>query len=130
MSTEATRAVMAQYFATMDDDGDFGRQLHDDVGWTTLPSGDEVRGRAAVTHHIRVLHERMGEIRTRTFAVAEGTALVEGDCQPDRAPAPGGRRASPDPVPFAVVYDVAGGRIAAMRIYLDESRLPEAGPPG
>lgn len=122
MTTGSARALMARYFETMSGDGDLGRHMSDDVGWTTVESGQRVRGREAVTETIRALHARMADVRTRTFAVTDDVALVEGDCVPAPA-ATEGPCATADRVPWAVVYDIALGRITDMRLYMAVSRL-------
>ena len=123
MSTESSRSLMDQYFTTMNNDGDFGRQMSDDVVWTTVESGEQVRGRAAVTEFVRALHGRMSDVHSHTFAVDDATALVEGDCVAAHTVASGDRSAPTGRIPYAVVYDIALDHIVAMRLYMQVSRL-------
>lgn len=123
MTAETSRELMAEYFHTMSNGGDFGRQMSEDVLWTTLETGEQTRGRPAVTDLIRALHDRMSDVQTRTFATTDKIALVEGDCLPAHRSDSGNELQEEDRIPYAVVYDIAPGRISEMRLYMQVSRL-------
>jgi hypothetical protein len=106
MSQEQTRSIMEDYFAAMSA-GQFAAFFSDDVTWTTMESGEVVRGPLAVQAAIIGLHARMPGVRTRQLVVAEQSAFIEGDCAPG----------SGSPIAYCVAYDIAQGRIAAMRYY-------------
>jgi ketosteroid isomerase-like protein len=121
-STESSQALMARYFADLDD-GDLARHLTDDVVWTNVETGRRIVGPAAVTEFVRALHARMADLRTRTYIVEGNAAMVEGDC----LAAAGDRSGPHERVAFVVVYDLTPQGVAAMRLHMAVTRLP-AGP--
>ena len=122
-STEASSALMARYFADLED-GDAGRHLTEDVVWTNEETGQRITGRAAVIDFVRALHVRMGDLRTRTYIVGEGAAMIEGDCMPSGvADTPGGDELK-ERLPYVVVYDLTPSGITGMRLYMPITRLP------
>ena len=56
MADNTTRAVMDQYLEALIHGSDFGRFFAPDVVWTTMETGEEVRGRDAVRDLILALH--------------------------------------------------------------------------
>jgi len=121
-STERTRATMAAYLDALVGGGDYGTYLAEDVTLTVMDTGEVSRGRAAVVGLIDHLHRQ-------AFAAAPVLRglVVEGERAALEAEfvgrhvgefaglAPTGRQVR---VPYAVGYDVAGGEIAALRLYL------------
>jgi hypothetical protein len=108
MSLEGTTRTMTRYFAEMDG-GDIASVMAADVTWTTMVTGDVVRGRLAVRDHINALHRTMTDTQTKELAVVDGTAYLEGDffATPD----------APTRTAFCLAYDVDEGHITAMRLY-------------
>lgn len=107
MSTDDTSRLMHAYFEALGT-GHFRQFLTDDVTWTTIQNGADIRGAPAVEEAINGLHARMSDLKTRQLILADGTAYLEGTC----AGKDGRAR-----IPYCVAYDLAGDRIAAMRAY-------------
>ncbi len=130
MDTETSRQMMSRYFEDLDD-GDVARHLTADVEWTNEETGERIDGPAAVVDFVRALHRRMGDIRTRTYVVGEGAAVIEGECTPlSGAGTPAGDGLV-ERLPYVVVYDLAPSGIAAMRLHMSVTRLPvDAEPQG
>ena len=107
MSTNDTNRVMGAYFEALGT-GHFQQFLTDDATWTTVQTGEDIRGAIAVEDAINGLHARMTDLRTQQLVVADGAAYLEGTCaDPNGA----------DRIPYCVAYDLAGDRIVAMRAY-------------
>jgi hypothetical protein len=120
MSVEQTQDTMDRYFKALGG-GDFAHFFTDGVSWTTIETGDEVRGPSAVRDAIVALHGQLSDMKTRRLVVSDGAAYIEGDCigVDDAA-----RRIS-----YCVAYDVDGDRIAAMRAYGElAAMMPSVGP--
>ena len=107
MSTGNISRVMGTYFAALGS-GHFQQLLTEDVTWTTIQGGTEIKGSQAVEESVSGLRSRMFGMQTRQLAVTDGSAYVEGS----RAGQDRGAR-----VPYCVAYDPADGRIAAIRAY-------------
>jgi hypothetical protein len=107
MSTDDTSRIMDDYFAALGT-GHFQRFFTDDVTWTTIQNGAEIRGAEAVERAINGLHAHMSDLKTRQLILAERAAYLEGTC----AGHVGNAR-----IPYCVAYDLVGDRIAAMRAY-------------
>ncbi|MFN2419630.1 MAG: nuclear transport factor 2 family protein [Candidatus Limnocylindria bacterium] len=123
VNTETSREMMARYFADLDD-GDAARHLTEDVVWINEETGERITGRAAVIGFVRALHERMGDLRTRTYIVGEDAAIIEGDCIPFAAADTHTGDEPEERLPYVVVYDLTPSGIAAMRLYMSITRLP------
>ena len=109
MSIEQSQHTMNRYFEAMGK-GQFQQFFTDDVTWTTIESGEEVTGPAAVQAAIIALHSQLSDVHTRRLVVTDGAAYIEGD----------GRRAQggePGRISYCVAYDVDEDRITAMRAY-------------
>ncbi len=122
-STDASRALMARYFAELGD-GDPGRHLTEDVVWINQETGQRIEGRGPVIAFVRDLHVRMGDLRTRTYIVEGDAAMIAGDCMPAAAADTVAGEALEGRLPYVVVYDLTPGGIAAMRLYMSITRLP------
>jgi steroid delta-isomerase-like uncharacterized protein len=118
---------MTAYIEALRADADFGRYFADDVLWTTMESGDQMRGRQAVVDAIRTLHGGVFDARleVRTLVAAEGTGLLEADFVGTHIGEFAGVPATGASVrlPYAVVYDIADGEITAVRAYLSFTAL-------
>ena len=109
MSVDQTQQVIDRYFEVMGG-GDFSQSYVDEVTWTMLDAGAEIRGAAAVRDYVIALHAQMSDVHTRRIVVSDNAAYLEGDCV--NAQDKGAPR-----IAYCVVYDVTGDRITAMRCY-------------
>lgn len=124
-----TEQVMQGYVEAVVTGGDFARFFADDVLWTTMETGDEVRGREAVRDLIVFLHAQGFEAHVELVQLVVGpsSAMLEARfAGRQRAevwgvPPAGG---SVD-VPYAMAYDVADGRITALRSYFPVRQVQE-----
>ncbi len=60
--------------------GDFCQFCVDEVTWTMLDAGAEIRGAAAVRDYVTALHAQMSDVHTRRIVVSDNAAYLEGDC--------------------------------------------------
>ena len=127
MSVETTGRVLRDYGEALMSGGDFARFFTDDVHWTTMETGHEIRGREAVRDYIVALHTTLFEARpvVRNTAAGDAFALLEADFVGRHVGeiggvAPTGRQVD---VPYCVVYDVDGDRIRALRAYFPVAAL-------
>jgi len=109
VSVDQTQQVIDRYFEVMGG-GDFSQSYVDEVTWTMLDAGAEIRGAAAVRDYVIALHAQMSDVHTRRIVVSDNAAYLEGDCV--NAQDKGAPR-----IAYCVVYDVTGDRITAMRCY-------------
>jgi ketosteroid isomerase-like protein len=121
--------VMQEYVDAVLTGGDFARCFSTDVLWTTMETGDEVRGREAVRDLIVFLHSQAfdAQIELRRLVVSEDGAVIEGVFRGRQtaecfgvAPAGGSVVA-----PYAVGYDLVGGSITALRAYFPVWQVQE-----
>jgi limonene-1,2-epoxide hydrolase len=108
MTRPETHEAMQRYFDVLGSDR-FSEAVDPAVTWTIEETGGVVSGADAVGQHLNALHGSMLETKTRDLVVADGVAVLEGS-----ASAPGRPE---ERIAFAVVYEVRGGRVAAMRAY-------------
>jgi hypothetical protein len=108
MDLEQTQAVMMAYFTGLGT-GHVTEYFSDDVTWTTIESGADVRGPSQVQEAIQGLHARMTDMQTRRLTISDDSAYVEGSCA--------GLDGSPRRVSYCVAYDLADHRITSMRAY-------------
>jgi len=128
MSAETTtERVLREYGDALLARGDFARFFTDDVLWTTMETGQVVRGREAVRDYIVALHTTMFDARPviRAMAASDGVALLEADFVGRHIGEIGGVAATGKDVniPYCVVYDIQGERIAALRAYFPVTAL-------
>jgi predicted ester cyclase len=127
MSAETTERVMRDYLEALLSRGDFGRFFTDDVLWTTMETGQEIRGREAVREYIVALHTVLFDARpvVRSTVVTDAVALLEADFVGRHIGEIGGVAATGKDVrvPYCVVYDIVGDRIAALRAYFPVAAL-------
>jgi predicted ester cyclase len=127
MSTETTERVLREYVEALLSRGDFGRFFSDDVLWTTMETGQEIRGREAVREYIVAMHTAIFDARPviRGTVAGDGITLLEADFVGRHIGeiggiAPTGRDVK---VPYCVVYDIQGERISALRAYFPIASL-------
>jgi predicted ester cyclase len=122
MSLESTTRIMNGYFEALLGGKDFGEFFTDDVSWTMMETGDQVRGREAVRDLIVELHTKAFDAHPelKRSAVTDGFAFVEADFVGTHT----GVFADIPPtgvairVPYCVAYDVVDDGIQALRGYM------------
>ncbi|MDQ3946989.1 MAG: ester cyclase [Actinomycetota bacterium] len=132
MSAEDTRATMTAYLDALNGEGDFRAFLTDDVVFTAVGTDQEFKGADAV-QTIDYFHTVAFEVSTevRRLVVTEDQAAAElvfhANHIGDFAGIPAtGKSVS---IPFSVFYDLAGGKVASIRVYqLLGALLSELGP--
>ncbi len=127
MAPETSERVIREYLEALLARGDFGRFFTDDVLWTTMESGEQIRGRDAVRDYIVALHTVVFDARpvVRGVAVSGDVALLEADFVGRHIGDMGGIAATGREVkiPYCVVYDIRGEQIAALRAYFPVGAL-------
>jgi predicted ester cyclase len=135
MADKATRAVMDEYLQALLSGSDFGRFFAPDVVWTTMETGEEVRGRDAVRDLILALHTQAFQAQPELVNLLTGdtTAMLEAVFIGTHSGDFAGLSATGRQVrlPYSMAYDVVGGSITALRAYFPmtalRSRLTAAG---
>jgi steroid delta-isomerase-like uncharacterized protein len=122
MSAESTRRVVEAYL------GDHGVDaLADDVVYTVMGSGQVARGKEEVAALLHYFYHGAFEAtaRGRSLVVGETQAVFEGDFEGRHVGEFAGIPATMKTVtvPLCVVYDIAGDRISAARIYFEMDAL-------
>ena len=127
MSVEETERTIRSYLDTLSAGGDFASFFADEIVWTTMETGDEIRGREAVRDFIVALHTQLfdasPEFGNVTFAdgVAGLEAVFVGTHTADFAGVPATGTAVR--LPYSVSYDVSDGAIMALRAYFPITAL-------
>lgn len=107
MSLERTRETLTAYAQTLLARGPYADYFSDDVTFTVMSNGEETRGRAAVERRIDADHNAARELKLRNLIIGEGQAVAEADfVSRDGAV-----------TPYCVAYDLADGKITALRLY-------------
>lgn len=106
LSLEQTNQTMQAYGEALLNHGDFAQHFSDDVTCNLEGTDQRYQGRDAVQGWISSAHA-LGEIKMRSLFAGEGHAAVEADFI----------RKDGTAVPYAVVYDLADGKITALRLY-------------
>ena len=127
MSIETTTRIMTGYIDALLHGGDYGAFFSNDVLWTTMETGDQVKGRDAVRDYIAALHTQIFDAHpeARVSAASDGHAFFEADFVGTHI----GEFAGIAPtgtdirVPYCVVYDVSDDGIEALRGYLPVSLM-------
>jgi predicted ester cyclase len=121
MTAAETRTAIEAYIDALLNDGDFAQYLDDNVVLTVMDTGQEVAGRQAVVDTIVALHQQMFDAQPEWtgLVVGEGLAAAEfafvGTHTGEFAGiAPTGRGVR---VPYAAFYDLADGKITALRLF-------------
>lgn len=127
MTVTETESTLRDYLNVLLGGGDFAAFFSEDVLWTTMETGDQIRGRDAVRDHIVALHSELFEARPelRNLSVTDGAASVEAEFVGRHI----GELAGVPPtgaevrLPYAVFYDVEDGSITALRAYFPITAL-------
>jgi predicted ester cyclase len=127
MADETTRAVMDQYLRALLDGSDFGRFFAPDVVWTTIETGEEVRGRDAVRDLILAIHTQAFHAQPQLVNLLTGdaTAMLEAVFLGTHVGDFAGLSATGRQVrlPYSMAYDVVEGAITAVRAYFPMTAL-------
>src|SRR4051794_28172329 len=121
MSAQETEQTIRDYLDALLHGGDFGAFFADDVVWTTMETGQEIRGREAVKHFIVALHSAWcgAAPELRNVTAADSVAAIEAIFAGTHTAEFAGIAATGAAVrlPYAVSYDLTGRKIAALRAY-------------
>jgi hypothetical protein len=107
MTVEQTQEALMAYAQALLAQGDFGQYMSDNVAYTLMNSGREVRGREAAVRAIITDHTPAREIRLRNVVVAAGQAMAEAEFV----------RQDGSALPYTIAYDLADGQVTALRVY-------------
>ena len=129
MSLDTTTQTMNSYLDTLLQRGDFAQFFTEDVLWTTMETGQEIRGREEVRDFIIALHAQFFDAHPelRSISIADGTAALEADCVGVHT----GEFAGIPPtganvrVGYSVFYDVGDAGISALRAYMPVRQIVE-----
>jgi predicted ester cyclase len=117
-----TRAIVENRLSALCRGVDSGTLLADDVALTVMGTGEVTHGRAAVIALLDRLHRRAFTAPpvVRAMIADQGRAMVEAEFVGAHAGefagiAPTGRQVR---VAYAAAYDLQGGAIVALRLYL------------
>lgn len=124
-----TEKTINAYLQALTAGGDFASFFADDVVWTTMENGDQIRGRQEVAGYIEALHSQVFEASPELVNVAtgDGFAILEavfvgthiGDF--GDLPATGATVR----LPYCVGYTVADQKITELRAYLSVTALQQ-----
>jgi steroid delta-isomerase-like uncharacterized protein len=122
MSVEATSKTMRSYLDALVARGDFADYFTDDVTWTTIGTGQEVRGREPVRDFLTWMHTQAFDAtpKVKTLVVGDGQAALEADFVGTHTGEFLGMPASGKSVqvPYCVIYDLRDNKLAALRAYI------------
>ena len=127
MSQQETESAIRRYLDAPVSGGDFAASFSDDVLWTTMETGEQVKGREAVAEYILGLHERSFDASPELVDLVVGDGLVGLEAvfiathTAEFAGVPAtGREVR---LPYAIFYDVADGAITALRSHFPVGEL-------
>ncbi len=127
MSATQTESTLNAYMDVLLSGGDFASFFSDDVLWTTMETGEEIRGRDAVRDFIVAIHSQLfdASVEVRGLVVADGSAVLEAVFVGKHTAEFAGIPATGAEVrlPYTVVYEVTGEQITALRAYLSIAAL-------
>ena len=127
MSVEETERTLREYLAALLGGGDFAAFLAEDVVWTTMETRDQIRGRQQVRDFIVALHSHLfdAEPELANVTAADGVAAIEAVFVGTHIAEFAGIPATGTQVrlPYAVAYDIADGKITALRAYFPITAL-------
>ncbi len=134
MSASDTERTMTGYLDALLTGGDYGSYFADEVVWTTMETGDEIRGKQNVVDFIAALHGQMFHARPElgNLVCGDGVALLEAVFVATHSGDFAGIPATNADVrlPYCVGYDIVGDKITALRAYFPitslHSQLSEA----
>jgi predicted ester cyclase len=122
MTIDTTHETMAGYVDALTQRGDYGRFFADTVAFSIEGTDQSASGRDAVVETIRWLHEDAFDARPdiKNLVLAERQAAVEADFVGTHTGEFAGIAATGKNVrvPYAVLYDLEGDRISALRLYM------------
>jgi steroid delta-isomerase-like uncharacterized protein len=127
MSLEETESTIRQYLDALQNGGDFAAFFANEVLWTTMETGDQIRGREAVRDFIVALHgqsfDASAELVSTEFAdgVAGLEAVFVGTHTAEFAGVPA--TGAEVRLPYSMFYDVSDGKIVALRAYFPLAAL-------
>ena len=127
MSLEETETTVRQYLDALLTGGDFAAFFADEVVWTTMETGEQIRGREAVRDFIIALHSQLfdasPELVSTEFAdgVAGLEAVFVGTHTAEFAGVPA--TGATVRLPYSMFYDISGGKIVALRAYFPITAL-------
>jgi steroid delta-isomerase-like uncharacterized protein len=122
MSVQATSGIMRSYLDALIARGDFADHFIDDVSWIMVGSSQELRGREPVRDFLIWMHTQAFDAHPKvtTLVVGDGHAALEanfvGIHTGEFLGIPASGRSVQ--VPYCVVYDLRGDKIAALRAYI------------
>ncbi|WP_195908970.1 ester cyclase [Microlunatus sp. Gsoil 973] len=122
MSLESTQQTMDAYMDALLTGGDFGQYFTDDVVWTTMENGQEVRGREAVRDFIAGFHTQSFDAHPelRSLTITDGRAALEADFVGVHVRELAGIPPTGAEVrlPYSIFYDLDDAGISALRAYI------------
>jgi steroid delta-isomerase-like uncharacterized protein len=122
MSVDATSPTMRSYLDALLARGRFADYFTDDVTWTTVGSGQQLQGREPVRDFLIWMHTRAFDAHpeVKTLLVGDQQAALEADFVGTHTGEFLGMAATGKSVqvPYCVVYDLRGDKIAALRAYI------------
>jgi steroid delta-isomerase-like uncharacterized protein len=122
MTVEATSEIMRSYLDAFLARGDFADYFTDDVTWTTVGGGQDLQGRGPVREFLVWMHTQAFDAhpKVKTLVVGDGQAALEADFAGTHTGEFLGMAATGKSVrvPYCVVYDLRGDKIAALRAYI------------
>jgi steroid delta-isomerase-like uncharacterized protein len=119
---ETTAQTMRSYLDVFLGRGDFADYFIDDVTWTAVGTGQELRGRQPVRDFLIWMHTQAFDAhpKVKTLVVGDGQAALEADFVGTHTgeflgiPATG----KSVQVPYCVVYDLQDDKLVALRAYI------------
>jgi steroid delta-isomerase-like uncharacterized protein len=127
MSLEETESTIRQYLEALRNRGDFASFFSEEVLWTTMETGDQIRGREAVRDFIIALHHQLFDASPELVSTtcADGVAGLEAVFVATHTAEFAGVPATGAAVrlPYSMFYDVSGGKIVALRAYFPITAL-------
>jgi steroid delta-isomerase-like uncharacterized protein len=122
MTVEATAETMRSYLDAFLARGDFADYFTEEVTWTTVGTGQELQGRQPVHDFLSWMHTQAFDAhpKVKTLVIADGQAALEADFVGTHTGEflgipPTGKSVQ---VPYCVVYDLQGDKLAALRAYI------------
>jgi predicted ester cyclase len=122
MSIETTADAMNAYWAALEERGDYGRYLTDDVTFAIEGTDQKASGRNDVVQMIRWFHEQAFDAapELKNLVIGDGSTAAEADFVGKHIGEFGGIAATGRSVrvPYAVLYDFDDGKISSVRLYM------------
>ncbi len=127
MSIEETESTVRQYLDALMNGGDFAAFFAEEVVWTTMETGDQIRGRDAVRDFITGMHTQGFDATPELVSIefADGVAGLEALFVGRHTGEFSGVPATDAEVrlPYSMFYDISGGKIVALRAYFPITAL-------